>query len=106
MATSVLDSLHPTRYTLHRPLVSGKQVGKLLDDPQGLLAALYPFDVGEAVGEPAWERLPGRAGGVRRQDHVRQLEERVIGRGWLLVQHVQTGPQDALLAEGLRQRSF
>src|SRR5262245_36815632 len=49
-------------------------------------------------------RLPRHARGVRRRDHVVELQQRMIGRGRLLVPHVNAGACDLFRPQRLGER--
>src|SRR6266851_2468808 len=76
-----------------------QEISQLLDDPQRFLAAMSSLDVGKAVREPPRKRLPGWAGGVRREDDIRQVENGMILGRRLLTQNVEPGAQNSALAE-------
>ena len=56
---------------------------------QRRLAARHALDVGKARPHDARPHLLGLAGVVRREDDVRQLQQRVVGDGRLGIEHVQ-----------------
>src|SRR5215470_8317603 len=81
-----------------------EQTLQLRDDPERRLASLHPLDVVEAVAIRLRPVVPRRPGGVRRQDDVGELEERVGGLRGLLDHHVEAGASDRARCQGLVER--
>src|SRR5436309_15693610 len=73
-------------------------------DPERLLAAGDALAIVEGVAPALPVVVPGRAGGVRAEDRVLQLEQLVIGLRRLLAHHVEPGAEDLLVAQGLVER--
>ena len=78
------------------------ELGQLGDDPLGLLAAGDALNVLEAVLEAARVALPGRAGHVRCEQGVLELQERVVRRRRLLAEDVEAGAGDRAAARAPR----
>src|SRR5215475_9882882 len=66
---------------------------KLRDHPKGWLAARDSLDIVKAVAQPRNVALERRSGEMRREDDVVELEQRVVGRCWLLVDLVEAAAE-------------
>src|SRR5215467_9513402 len=66
---------------------------KLRDHPKGWLAARDSLDIVEAVAQPRNVTLERRSGEMRREDYIVELEQRIVGRRWLLVEYVEAGAE-------------
>src|SRR6185437_11091469 len=64
---------------------------KLRDHPKGWFAARDSLDIVKAVAQPRDVTLERRSGEMRREYDVVELEQRVVGGRWLLVEYVEAG---------------
>src|SRR3954467_10650461 len=69
------------------------QMSQLRHYPGRLLTTMHALNIVEGIAEARDMIVPGRTGEVRRQHHVPELENRIVGRRRLLVKHVEAGAE-------------